>query len=114
MLVTDKKTIIKNMILETILIAVPLLLGFLLSFFLQRKNLFETVTAFFSLVYLLLFLFRISRKDNLVYRKNKYSSKEEYHQSADYKNYKDFQLLFSFAVLALVVSSVLIYFLYSI
>ena len=108
----DRKKRIGEILLSVLLVVFPLLLGFLLSFFLKRKNLFESIAALFALVYLLVFLFRLMKKDNLVYRKGKYRSKEEYKESIDHERYRNGQLLLLFPILVLILSSVLIYFFY--
>ncbi len=108
----DKKKLAKGILICFFMIVIPLLLGFLLSYFLKRNSLFETITCLFSLAYLFLLLIQLKRKDNLVYRKNKYKNKEEYRESVDHVRYVHNQTILSVAALTLVLSSLLIFFFY--
>ena len=108
----DIRKRIRRILLSAALLIVPLLLGFLLSYFLEKKSLFETITVLFALLYLLLFLFRLMKNDNLVYRKGKYKNKEEYRESEDRERYLQGQLVLAVPILLLVLSSVFIYFFY--
>lgn len=109
---SDLKKIVKGILIVLILTVVPLLVGFLCSYFLDRKNLFETITALAAIVYIFVILIRLGRKDNIYYRKNPYHSKDEFKQSDIYKKYVYFQIILLIAVLILVISSIFIYFFY--
>ncbi len=106
------KKMIKGIISILILTVVPLLIGFLCSYFLDRKNLFETIAALFAIVYLFIFLIRLGRKDNIYYRKNKYKSKDEFKSSDLYKKYIFIQIILTICICILVVSSLFIFFFY--
>lgn len=108
----DKKKLAKGIILCLTMFLVPLLVGFLLSYFLKRNSLFETITCLFSLVYFLLALFGLTKKDNLLYRKNKYKNKEEYKESQDHEKYVYTQTILLLPAIVLVLSSILIFFFY--
>lgn len=94
------------------LTSLPILIGFLCAHFIQKPNYFETITTLFSLAYLFVFLIKVARKDNLVYRKGKYKSKEEYKESDSYQSYKKTQLILLISCLILVISSLIIFFTY--
>lgn len=106
------KKIFQGIIAILIMTVLPLIIGFLFSYFLDRKNLFETICALFSLVYLFAFLIRLGRKDNIYYRKNKFKSKDEFKSSDLYKKYIFIQIVLIISFLILVISSIFIFFFY--
>ena len=106
------KKIVKGIIFILVLSVIPLLIGFLCSYFLDRNNLFETICALFSLVYLFIFLIRLGKKDNIYYRKNKFKSKDEFKSSDLYKKYIFIQIVLVISILILIVSSIFIFFFY--
>ncbi len=108
----DIRKLMKGLIAVLILCAVPILAGFLFSYFFDRKLLFETIVALFSLIYFFIIVIRLSRKDELYFRKGKYHSKDEFRQSEDYRKYVSFQLVFLIPTLILVIISIFLFIFY--
>lgn len=104
------KTILLSILFILILSLIPNLVGFLIGYFLNRHSLYETIVALFALIYLFLFLIRLSKKDKNMYRSKKYASKADYKQSDEYQRYKIIQFVFIVSVLFLVISSIFIFF----
>ncbi len=108
----DKKVLLKRILLVLLFSLVPIGLGFLFGLIFSRKVIVESIPALFAVVYFFLVVIRFARKDNLLYRKNKYPSKEDYKQSNDYKKYIVGQIILLISALLLVLSSLLLFFFY--
>jgi hypothetical protein len=104
--------IVKGGIFVLVFCVVPILAGFLFSFFFERKVLFESIVAMFALAYFFIALIRLSLKDNLYYRKGKYHSKDEFKISEDYRKYVSFQIRYLTAGILLVIVSIFLFVFY--
>ena len=110
----DRKRVLKGSLISLGMAVFPLVLGFLLSFSLKRASLFETICSLFVLVYLAIVLIMVVRKDELVYRKGRFKNKEEYRQSEERMKFRFRMIVLLVPIVLLIVSSVLIFFFYSV
>lgn len=107
----NKKKIYQAIILSTSLMLIPIIIGIILIFTVKdRKDLFEIVTALFSIIYLIIVVLRVSRNLRVKRDFDRQKEKDYEKQSSQESNYKLGQLVFLIPSIILAICSI-VYFL---